>query len=476
MKRTILAAIMLAMTVVCAGFSAAAAEQIVLDASAEYTSGGLEITATANNGTDEAKDCTMYFCVFEDDVLRAVRMSEQTVPAGTSSVTETISMAQPSEGQSFDIKVFMWDDYQDNSCIDGRYDLIDRIIAYSLNSSEELTVKSYDFTVRLEEGTYDINNSTLGRVKIDENTRLLDISSCWNEDEQKFNSGSNAGTVSFDMLIPGQTYGLTVIQPGMLSASPFVLISSGFSGVGRMAIIKDTYSAYDAESGSIITCFDVIENSEEKTLKCVDTSYYASVGDAVLYTLDNDGYGDLIYEISNVDMRGKDRFEYLSGIYNNGIISSDLWELGMYDEFIFAPVIDCDENGITVGSVAYGSEIGDKELTSGKAAYYVDSTQTYEYDDNICAYAMYDNNFRPMFAINAIEPQEVAKSVIAPPSENTASYLDAAGKYINLGMEDIDEQPNRIHFALLGIRGGAVIDVYSIKMRDDDIFSYFTGQ
>lgn len=81
-----------------------------------------------------------------------------------------------------------------------------------------------------------------------------------------------------------------------------------------------------------------------------------------------------------------------------------------------------------------------------------------------------------MFAINAIEPQEVAKSVIAPPSENTASYLDAAGKYINLGMEDIDEQPNRIHFALLGIRGGAVIDVYSIKMRDDDIFSYFTGQ
>ena len=110
MKRTILAAIMLAMTVVCAGFSAAAAEQIVLDASAEYTSGGLEITATANNGTDEAKDCTMYFCVFEDDVLRAVRMSEQTVPAGTSSVTETISMAQPSEGQSFDIKVFMWDE------------------------------------------------------------------------------------------------------------------------------------------------------------------------------------------------------------------------------------------------------------------------------------------------------------------------------------------------------------------------------
>lgn len=48
-------------------------------------------------------------------------------------------------------------------------------------------------------------------------------------------------------------------------------------------------------------------------------------------------------------------------------------------------------------------------------AYYADDTQTYEYDRDVCAYAMYVNNFRPVFAINTVEPQEAAKSVIAPP-------------------------------------------------------------
>ena len=60
--------------------------------------------------------------------------------------------------------------------------------------------------------------------------------------------------------------------------------------------------------------------------------------------------------------------------------------------------MDCDKNRITIGSTAYGSEIGDKELTSGGTAYYADDTQTYEYDRDVCAYAMYVNNLRPMFA------------------------------------------------------------------------------
>ncbi len=437
----------------------------------------------------------------------AVRIIDKTGVKTTYTIADTTL-----EGDN--IVADMWEDYLPDSDVDNQYPLADRIIDYSLNSSNQLRVKTSNNirVVESDAADYNANTSRLGSYRINDVTVVIDVSSAWDDTNKKFNSGANVSLASVASFADGQSYGFVGARDSAASASdplPFLVVKSGLGGFTvdtQLAVVQSTYSTTD--DGQPRTGLNLLLNGEETQVLCSDdSSTYSNLteGTPILFKYDSEGYIDVVYKLLNLDINNSDKYAFFKTLVNGSIENGDFLSdavktdsdlksiMGDDDDhvqFVLAPVYDRQGESVNVftdvkydtfsDSFVQGATDEDNSVVSdadNKAAYYVEegAIDAYSFDSDVAVYT-YNGTRGAKFRTGVGTSSSIIKSNIL--SSGTGK-LDTAGTFINLGLQDEARSSNRIHFVLMRVYDGTAQEVYFIQMSNengqDAVFSPYSA-
>lgn len=426
----------------------------------------------------------------------AVRIIDKT------GVKTTYGIADTTKDNENNIVGKMWADYEKNGELTKTYSLEKRVIDYSLNSSNLLRVKNTDTnnTVRATKSTDEFKASTsrLGNYRINDVTIVLDLSSAWNDEENRFNTSVTPSVASISSFVDGQDYEFVVARDESASASdpiPFLAVCDGLGGFTvntQMAVVQGTFSTTD--DGQTRTGLDVLLNGEKTQVLCADDSVGSNVkeGDAIIFDYDSDGYVDTIHKILSINddtalnnvtkydlLKGiidTDTDDDIDGIVNGTFLNSAVKGLSCVDtdddhvQYVLAPVYDRKGTNVDViRNVQYTTDAGSfgTDKWDNVAAYYAGDGDTESYgfaSEDTPVYVFNGSGVRGNYTSLGTASSIVKSTFVS----SGAGYLDSSKMYINLGLDDDSANVNRIYFVLMRVYDGDIQEVYYIRMNDDN--------
>lgn len=426
----------------------------------------------------------------------AVRIIDKT------GVKTTYGIADTTKDNENNIVGKMWADYEKNGELTKTYSLEKRVIDYSLNSSNLLRVKNTDTnnTVRATKSTDEFKASTsrLGNYRINDVTIVLDLSSAWNDEENRFNTSVTPSVASISSFVDGQDYEFVVARDESASASdpiPFLAVCDGLGGFTvntQMAVVQGTFSTTD--DGQTRTGLDVLLNGEKTQVLCADDSVGSNVkeGDAIIFDYDSDGYVDTIHKILSINddtalnnvtkydlLKGiidTDTDDDIDGIVNGTFLNSAVKGLSCVDtdddhvQYVLAPVYDRKGTNVDViRNVQYTTDAGSfgTDKWDNVAAYYAGDGDTESYgfaSEDTPVYVFNGSGVRGNYTSLGTASSIVKSTFVS----SGAGYLDSSKMYINLGLDDDSANVNRIYFVLMRVYDGDIQEVYYIRMSDDN--------
>ena len=358
---------------------------------------------------------------------------------------------------------------------DTDWPLEERIVEYSVNSSDEVTIKGLaDNIDRQSVSKYEKATGYVGSYKITDSSILLDASNFAKDGKD---SVSVASTSSF---ADQMDYG--IIVAGQRNSSdntyPFIVIYQGDNGytVDTQMAIYNSYGTAKDDGTDVYEMFAFIDGADEKSTIICDDSVeingdssstkwnQLSEGDAVIYKKNSDNYVDEIFTVTSMstnDIAANGGLNVLNKVnetatkypYNTGsMISSSVNGLTFNGDgdvsFVFAPVIDKDSTSVTVALNLTAAE--GKTYTSGLAG------KTFSYASGVKAYS-FDGGARENNKVEAIGASGVVKSSVVK-----------AGKLKNETLINWESTDNTIAYALLRLVDNQVKEVLSITTADLD--------
>lgn len=160
----------------------------------------------------------------------------------------------------------------------------DRVVEYSLNQENKLTVKENLRYLEVKEGEYVKKSSRIGTAKISiDDTSFLEI-----------DDAENIIALNANTLVDGSVYTAYAYDKSADSTYRFVLISSGignYTTATRLAVFNKVFETLD-DNDNAVDALSLFVNGEEVTYSCedgVDADLFdLSVGDVILCKTNSD--------------------------------------------------------------------------------------------------------------------------------------------------------------------------------------------
>jgi hypothetical protein len=349
---------------------------------------------------------------------------------------------------------------------DAAFPIDKRIVSYSVNSSNEVTIKGLVSSIgsgyvinRAEDATYKATNQRIGSYAISDSSIILDAS------DYSTNPSKSVSVSSVGRFVDEMTY--TAVFAGKRSGSdnsyPFVVLINGDNGYttsSQIAVYSKTQTQMiDGDTRTVLYVYK--DGYDSATPLVMDEQYSASElgnlteGDVILYKVDSDEYVDDVMKI--MTMSASDIASNRDALYYSmtpdGMITDEVKNTkfsGKYDvKFVFGPVIKRASSYITLGSsLTYEDGI----YTSSEAG----ETYSYATTSEFKAY-QYDGT-KSKNMISAGTASTVSQSTIP----KIGGYTDDNRTEINWNNDS-----SIVHWALLRIVDNDVMEVYSIVSKDN---------
>lgn len=352
---------------------------------------------------------------------------------------------------------------------DTEWALEERIVEYSVNSSNEVTIKKVAETDRQGLDKFEKATSYVGSYKMTDSSIILDAS------DFATDGTSSVSVASVSSFADQMEYGIIVAGDRNTSDNtyPFIVIYQGDNGYNvdtQMAIFQNYGTAQD-DGYDVNEMFVFVDGADEATPVLCETTVELdklTEGDAIVYKKNSDGYVDQVVPVTAqstsaiANNNGQDVLDKVNETatkypYNNGaMISSAVKALTFNGDgdvsFVFAPVIDKNSAGVTVALKLTKQDVTMKGAENPVNVYASGiAGKTFSYAADVKAYA-YDGNARDNFKLEAIGASGVVKSSIVN-----------AGKDTNGTIINWESADNSVAYALLRLVDNQVQEILSIS-------------